>query len=1017
MLLCAISVLLVRGPRDGLLAQLERATPERAFAPRLSITTQYRPCKPVPAQGDETVSRETCGTDEDSPENFDEFIAAGESTDPDELRASALATVIWTDEKETASLTEAITRLEKALRLSRRRVPLFVDLSAVHLVRAERTDNPQDLMAGLHYAREALATDPSNAAALFNAALALQALALDEQAAAAWDDYLKADTSSGWFEEVRWRKRSLITQAVEIPQPAIGASAKAIAEFGARYPQEARQLGWDRVLGDWGKAVEEGAQTRADSLLDFAERLGHALELRTGGDASLTDAVGAIRAAESNAAATKALAQGHRAYAVGQAHFHMLEHNKAFAAFDHVVRAQPPSPVLLQWTAIFQSSGLEYRLRRDEATAALRLLLAKVDGTRHPTLEGRARMSLATLLLRNSDYPQARAAYSASMTHFERAGETELMGAASAMLGETAYEQGDSFPAYRSMHRASRMLRPYRKSRWLHNHLIVLTRSAILDELQQASVPVLNEDLSVAKRVGPPYLVLETLLFRARAHALVGDSLGVAWDLDSIAVLFNRLTEPEQLEFGRAALQTLQPRRVSAAAIDSAVDRFAADMLWLVPALMRRADAHLAEGNLSDATADLDTVTRRTRALSRRESNKMLRNAMMEQARSRFDRLVMLHVRAKRPREALQTLERGRTSFAPARDSGAAPGAGSLAPPKDHVALEYALIGDTLLIWAIDADSTRLWERRVNRNQFLLAVEQTTAALESSARTADARPHLRSLYDWLIRPVRDHLGPPETPLVILADGEIAGVPFAALLDSARNKYLVQDHSLRFAATLADAARPPSPLRLPPGPPLLVANPDFDEQDYPTLDGLDGARVEVDSLRGLYSSAVVLADSGATLSAFTAQAQAAGIVHYAGHAVFDDARPERSFLVLAGADTAGRLTAEAVTAMQLRGVRLVVLSACRTLRARGGRSGGFDGLSGALLTAGAGGVVGSLWKASDELTQPLMVGFHREYLKSGDPARALRQAQLQMLGDSNSDRSSPAAWAGFRYAGS
>ena len=96
--------------------------------------------------------------------------------------------------------------------------------------------------------------------------------------------------------------------------------------------------------------------------------------------------------------------------------------------------------------------------------------------------------------------------------------------------------------------------------------------------------------------------------------------------------------------------------------------------------------------------------------------------------------------------------------------------------------------------------------------------------------------------------------------------------------------------------------------------------------------------------------------------------------------------------------------------------MVVLSACRTLRSRQGRSGGFAGLSGAMLSAGAEGVAGSLWEVKDELTGPLMLEFHRAYRHLGDPAAALRHAQLRMLRSGNADQASLSAWAGFRYVG-
>jgi len=98
------------------------------------------------------------------------------------------------------------------------------------------------------------------------------------------------------------------------------------------------------------------------------------------------------------------------------------------------------------------------------------------------------------------------------------------------------------------------------------------------------------------------------------------------------------------------------------------------------------------------------------------------------------------------------------------------------------------------------------------------------------------------------------------------------------------------------------------------------------------------------------------------------------------------------------------------------VQVVVLSACRTVRSGRNRAGGFTGLAGALLAAGAGGTVGSTWEVNDSATATLMAEFHRAYRESGDGPHALRTAQLSMLRSRNPALGTPSAWAGFRYAG-
>lgn len=992
----------------SLMRQLARSTPERTFAARLSIPTEYRACLARPANSVATAPVETCASDEE-PRNLRAFERAGGSVDPDSLQGSALASLLWWDRKDP-SLDAAIERLNKALRLSTRPVPLLVDLSAAHLVRAERTNNPRDLFAGLEFAYEALSRDPRNSAARFNAALALQMIGLDEQAALEWKAFLAVDSASPSAREARRRMQELITPP--IPTLAPGATPAEVGAFARDYPQQARELGFDSILGEWGEAAEQGQKVRADSMLALAEALGLALTRRDGGDASLADAVAAIRATQPDVTATMALARAHHAYTEGLRYVYVGDARRAMVAFTRVIEARPASPVLLQWVRVFQAATQMYRGPGylDEATRELSAELPRVNSLRYPALAGRGRYMLGNMLTRRTQVV-AQEEFREARRYLEHAGEADFAAATLTGDAEAAYALGDTVAAYASAHRAHQVLRQYRRSANLHKNLIALGRFVEEDGMPYAAWAIYNEDIAVAGRLGRAADNLEVRLARAQVKRMVRDSIGAARDVASAAVWMQGVPDDNPFkDWSRARIRVASPEGVSAAQMDSAVKALRGSDPWRVPAFIWRADQRLAADDMVGAAADLDTVTSLVRAVSIRREDLRLRAAVMEQARSFFDRLVMLHVRKGRADEALRALERGRMSFTRRRAGEIRPGEGRLVAPRGQVAVEYALIGDTLLTWTIGT-SIRFQRQLVDSDTFLLVVEQANAALES----ADAplpKAALRHLYNWLIRPVRNHLGRPGTQLVILADGEVAGVPFAALMDG--DRYLIEDHPLRVAATLEDAARP-----LPRGfgPALLVANPAFDTDEYAMLDPLPGASAEVGALQAIYRNFVRLEGDSATHGAFLAQARRAGLIHYAGHALFDDARPERSYLLLAGKGTTGRLTAEAVDTMRLDGVGLVVLSACRTLRSRSGRSGGFAGLSGALLAAGAGGVVGSLWEVNDQLALPLMEAFHREYQRGADPASALRNAQLRMLRSDDPKQRSPAAWAGFRYTGS
>ncbi|MCC6124948.1 MAG: CHAT domain-containing protein, partial [Pirellulales bacterium] len=91
---------------------------------------------------------------------------------------------------------------------------------------------------------------------------------------------------------------------------------------------------------------------------------------------------------------------------------------------------------------------------------------------------------------------------------------------------------------------------------------------------------------------------------------------------------------------------------------------------------------------------------------------------------------------------------------------------------------------------------------------------------------------------------------------------------------------------------------------------------------------------------------------------------------------------------------GIMTAEEIVALNLRGTRLVVLSACDTGLGRVSGGEGVMGLVRAFQLAGARNVVASLWKVDDQATAALMQLFYYKLWKENKrPIDALREAQL------------------------
>lgn len=1012
----------------GLVEELARLRIPRTQAPRLSITSEYQSCRyRRPAEGTllETVCPETPLEVLTSSRlsRITERVGHGVRTgsDPEVLHAAALIPLLWPNSTGN-SVHSSISLLQSAARLAERPAPVLSDLAAAYLIRAELTQDARNLLAAMDAAVQALEFEPGQVAARFNLALALQSYGLTDRAHDEWREYLMMDSTSGWADEARRRRRELITVPASLASRS-PVGPVVMAKWAHLNPQDARLAGWDGILREWGSAVLDGNSRLAAERLDSAGTLGEALE-RRGGDATLAEAVRAIRAHANDPDATRSLARAHRSYGEGRAAFLGLEYEVAAARFHEAVAARPPSASLHLWARMFHAAAVAYDTGDwTGAEHTFRRLALETDATRYPGLAGAVRWSLATSLLRGGKYEMALSASRESAVFFRRAGEIEHVGGAGYLTAQAEFGLGAMVAAYGTMHQALTELRPYRRSVWLCNLLSATARTAEADGLIRAAVLLQDERVAVAERTGHPAYLAEALLGRALVLTTAGDLTRAGADVEAGERRVHRLRGHARdwleadLRLARAGVlvQTDPARAVAALDTTVTVGRTSTS-LRLLQALVGRAGARLALGDAPGAKADLQNATAVLVERRRTVARAQLQASLVDAARGVFDRVALLELQEGDTAGALAYLEMGRASFGGGEQE---PASRRWRVPPGRVALEYALIADTLLIWTVADTTVRLTRATVDRRELVRTIEHVRSLLERRSSAPSVLPDLARLYDQLVRPVRGQLGKHGAELVLIADGEIAGLPFAALYDSARQRYLTQDHPLRLTSSLSDASRASAaePLRAPRA--LLVSDPAFDARVHRTLPRLPDARAEADSVATIYPGAVVLADSAARQSTLREALRRADVVHFAGHAVFDDGRPEQSYLVLAsepGTRDPGRLAAAEMAEMDMRHVRLMVLSSCQTLRSGSGRSGGFAGFAGAALGAGARGVVGGLWQVSDELTRPLMTAFHRAYRESGDAPGALQAAQLEMLRSSNPAHRSPAAWAGFRYAG-
>lgn len=140
-------------------------------------------------------------------------------------------------------------------------------------------------------------------------------------------------------------------------------------------------------------------------------------------------------------------------------------------------------------------------------------------------------------------------------------------------------------------------------------------------------------------------------------------------------------------------------------------------------------------------------------------------------------------------------------------------------------------------------------------------------------------------------------------------------------------------------------------------------------------------------------------TGDWLAEAVGSADRLSLVHLACHATFDERRPERSGLKLAGAAGKQTVTVRQLAAMDWSGA-LVTLSACGSGRHRVRQGDELVGLGHALLSAGARGLVVSQWPVLDHETAVLMSLFYEALAAepawdAGVVAAALSRAQRRM----------------------
>lgn len=269
------------------------------------------------------------------------------------------------------------------------------------------------------------------------------------------------------------------------------------------------------------------------------------------------------------------------------------------------------------------------------------------------------------------------------------------------------------------------------------------------------------------------------------------------------------------------------------------------------------------------------------------------------------------------------------------------------------------------------------------------------------------REPARRLYDVLVRPVLAMAGDTQL-LVIVPDGPLRSLPFAALVDES-GRHLIERAQIVVTPALGYAA--PGDARR--GAPAVLALALAREVELPAgvFPKLDGTIEEARAAAG--PDGTMIPDFRKVDLDRAMAGKPFDVLHLSTHASFEG-RAERAFIVANGEAIRLSELREMIADTQVRGqeLDLLVLGACETAV---GDDQASMGLAGAAVQAGAQSAIASLWQVNDLGTVKLMQALYDNLRQGRSKPAALQAAQVAMI-RSGAELADPNIWSAFILLG-
>jgi len=503
---------------------------------------------------------------------------------------------------------------------------------------------------------------------------------------------------------------------------------------------------------------------------------------------------------------------------------------------------------------------------------------------------------------------------------------------------------------------------------------------------------LLSEDATTLLRVGRPDAARERIQEAA----------------DNLA----RIDDPAAAALSRAMVRTVQgrvladqsPREAEASFAEAAEIYRARGNLFATPVLELERGRVLLRA-MNDAEAQRAFERGIDAAEQERQSSKVdaERVGLLSARWDLYAALIDLQIRLKNEPAAIGLLDTARAANL-LEAVGSAPKPDPQTLTEGTAALEFAVLPSGVHVWVTARGGRRRHALSLATDSLDRMVSDYLDTVRKRASQTELNRSSGVLFDALIGPVRDRLEGAKR-LVIVPDGPLHAVPFAALYDTASRSVLVDRFSITITPSLAFFRQisleraPKQRFEV-----VAVGSPMGRTSGDRVLPNLPGADREAGAVAALYDHGHVLRGANATRERFLEVAALGRILHFAGHALINARDPNLSHLLVSPTadDAVGAVFATDIARHDLRGVRLVILSACETASGRVTRGEGVIGLARSFLKAGASSVIATLWPVDDQRALEMATAVHEQLKQGRSAADALRTAQIALRRNGQTD---------------